>query len=126
VNVLVNDTPAAPDRHWAKLVLEQPGANREALGASLEVVAGSVKQRYPVNRGSSFLGSDDPRLHVGLGAATTFDVKVVWPGPQRETTTYTGLTSDRLWKLHREGARAEEVPMKTFAFALPPETQPGG
>jgi hypothetical protein len=129
VNVIVNDTPRAPDRNWAKLVLEQPGPNGEALGASLEVVAGDVRQRYPVSRGSSFLGSDDPRLNVGLGAATTFDVKVVWPGAKRETTTYTGLAAGRLWKLHREGGRAEELPLETFAFNLPPEPpgtqQPG-
>ena len=121
VNVIVNDTPDVPDRGWAKIVLEQPGPNREALGATFEVVAGDLTQRYPVNRGSSFLGSDDPRIHVGLGPATTFDVKVTWPGPRRETTTYRGLAARRLWKLHREGGRAEEVPLSTFAFALPPE-----
>jgi hypothetical protein len=128
-NLIVNDTAPSPDRNWAKLVLEQPGPNREAIGASLEVVAGPLRQRYPVVRGTSFLGSDDPRLNVGLGAATTFDVKVTWPGAKRESTTFTGLAAGRLWKLHRDGARAEEVPMKTFAFALPPEPpgtpQPG-
>jgi hypothetical protein len=34
---------------------------------------------------SSFLSSNDPRLHFGLGTATTADVDVYWPTGKKES-----------------------------------------
>jgi hypothetical protein len=95
--------------------------NREALGATLEVITPARTQVLPVIRASSFLGSNDPRNHVGLGAAETFDVRVTWPGLAREQTTFRGLAADRHWRLSRDGAKAEQVPLKSFDWGLPPE-----
>jgi hypothetical protein len=43
--------------------------------------------RYPiVNPGSSYLCSNDPRAHFGLGSATRADViRVLWPDGKAET-----------------------------------------
>lgn len=120
-NLLVNDTAPAPERNWAKIVLEQPGPNRDALGAVVEVHAAGKVQRLPVVRGRSFLGSDDPRVHVGLGPATTFEVRVVWPGLDRTPSVYPGLSAGKLWKLSRAAGEAQEQPLPTFAWTLPPE-----
>jgi hypothetical protein len=44
------------------------------------VAGGSVQIRDAI-RGSSFLSSQDPRLHFGLGAVTEVDtLEVRWPG----------------------------------------------
>jgi hypothetical protein len=118
-NLIVNDSAPGPDASWAKIVLRQPGLNRDALGANVVVTAGGVVQHFPVIRASSFLGSDDPRLHVGLGSAATFDVKVTWPGPERAQTTFTGLEAGRLHVLDRESGKAESQTMKTFAYPFP-------
>jgi hypothetical protein len=118
-NLIVNDSTPGPDASWAKIVLRQAGLNRDALGASVVVTAGKVVQHFPVIRASSFLGSDDPRLHVGLGNATTFDVKVTWPGAERAQTTFTGLEAGRLHVLDRESGRADSQTLKTFAYPFP-------
>lgn len=123
-DVLVNDTPPAAGRNWALLGLEQPGPNREALGATLEIRAGDLAWKQAVIRSWSFLGSNDPREHVGLGPATTFDVTVTWPGLERAQTTYRGLKAGTQWTLRREGGQAVEVPLKAFAWPLPPEVAP--
>lgn len=125
-DLILNVTPESDQRNWALLSLEQPGMNREALGARIDVTAGGRTQAYPVVRAWSFLGSNDPRIHAGLGAATTFDVKVTWPGLRRETSTFQGLAAGKHWVLKREAGpggktSAEALPLKTFAVPLPPE-----
>ncbi len=62
------------------LRLEGRGANRAAIGARVEVVVGErVHLRLP-GTGVSFLSSDDPRLHFGLGPAERIDaVRITWP-----------------------------------------------
>jgi hypothetical protein len=118
MNLLANESTPGPDAQWAKIVLRQPGLNRDALGATVEVTAGGVRQRFPVIRGTSFLGSDDPRLHVGLGAAGTFDVKVTWPGADRATTTFTGLSAGVLHVLDRQTGQAESRPLQSFGWPV--------
>jgi hypothetical protein len=117
-----NATPPSASRNWAKFVLRQPGKNREALGGSIAVTAGGRTQRFPVLRVSSFLGCDDPRIHVGLGAATTCDVKVAWPptgepGGERTTTEFHGLQAGRLWLLDRASGEAEALPLPKVTVA---------
>ena len=49
------------------------------------VDAGGRRQWHPVQRAYSFCASNDPRTHVGLGAATRVDsVEVRWPDGRRE------------------------------------------
>ena len=92
---------------WVKLALEQPGPNREGVGARLEVTTGERTQTFPVVRGSSFLGTDDPRVHVGLGTAATCDVEVVWPAPGAARVRYAGLAAGRLHLLRRDGSQEQ-------------------
>jgi len=120
-DLILNTTPPSPERAWAFVTLEQRGGNREALGAALEIRAGGRTWRQPVIRAASFLGSNDPRVHLGLGHAATFDVTVTWPGLERAKTTYPGLGAGKHWKLLREGGQAEEQPLRTFEVTLPPE-----
>jgi hypothetical protein len=113
--VLRNTSPQDEGDSWVKLSLRQPGGNREALGAIVEVSAPDGRTwRVPVIRQVSFLGCDDPRLHVGLGGAATCDVRVIWPGAERATTSFPGLAAGGHHLLDREGAEATRLPLPAF------------
>jgi hypothetical protein len=60
-----------------------------------------VVQVQEVLSGCSFLSSNDPRLHFGLGAATTADIEVRWPSGLVERIH--GAATNQLLTL-REGA----------------------
>ena len=113
---LRNDLPHTANRHWLKVGLRQPGRNLEAIGATVVVsTEGGPTQMFPVYRCQSFLGTDDPRIPVGVGAATRATVKVIWPGPAatRVTTTYPDLATDQAYELTPDG-KAKVVVLNTF------------
>jgi hypothetical protein len=58
-------------------------------------------QVQEVLSGCSFLSSNDPRLHFGLGPATTADIEVRWPAGLIEH--FHGAAANQLLTL-REGA----------------------
>jgi enediyne biosynthesis protein E4 len=63
-------------------------SNRSAAGARVRVTAGGVTQVREVKAGSSYLGQNDLRVHVGLGKATRIDrLDVRWPNGQTEVVT---------------------------------------
>jgi hypothetical protein len=65
--------------HWIKFKLTGTKSNRSAIGARLTVrYAGKVQVRELLSQ-SSYLSSNDPRVHFGLGSATSVDVEVRWP-----------------------------------------------
>jgi len=82
-SLLRNDAP--PGNHWIKIRLEGVQSNRSAIGSRVLVrYAGKVQAQCVVSQ-SSYLSSHDPRLHFGLGAATTADVEVHWPTGKMES-----------------------------------------
>ena len=71
-----------PDKnHWVGIALiGGPKSPRDAVGASVYVTAGGIRQRGDVMSGGSYESSNDQRLHFGLGQAATVDaVEVHWP-----------------------------------------------
>ena len=112
--LLLNTSQRGPAANWIKLSLAQPGGNREALGARVEVVAGGMSYVSQVVRQQSFLGCDDPRLHVGVGAAATCAVSVTWPGIEQATSEYKGLAVGAHYRLDRESGVAVRLEMPTF------------
>lgn len=70
--------------HWITLrVVEEHG--RDAIGAELTIATGSRKIRVDVRAAYSYLASNDPRVHVGLGSATRVEeVAVRWPDGRQE------------------------------------------
>jgi enediyne biosynthesis protein E4 len=71
-----------PDRHhWVELqLIGGPKSPRDAVGATAYLKAGGIRQRQDVLSGGSYLSSNDPRLHFGLGdAAHIDDVEIHWP-----------------------------------------------
>jgi hypothetical protein len=74
-----NRSPAA-GRSWIGIRLEQPGANRAAIGALVELHAeGLPVQRRRVRTASSLLSASPSRAQFGLGPATKAAVRVTWP-----------------------------------------------
>ena len=61
-------------------------SNRDGLGTRLTVTAGGRTQVREIKSGSSYLGQNDLRAHVGLGEAARVDrIDVRWPAGQTES-----------------------------------------
>ena len=71
---------AAPLGSWVQVALHLPGANRDAVGAVLEVRRGTAVERREVSVGGGHAGGQLGWLHLGLGDADTVRIRVIWPG----------------------------------------------
>ena len=72
---------------WLSISLDGSGANRDALGAVVEVEAGG-RRLVRFHHGAQFLGQSLAPVHVGLGGAEAVDrVTVRWPGGEVEEVT---------------------------------------
>jgi hypothetical protein len=93
----------SPDKnHWLELKLVGgPKSPRDAVGATVYVTANGMKQRGDVLSGGSYLSSNDPRPHFGLGQATAVDaIEVHWPSGKVEHFTVPGV--DRIVTITEE------------------------
>ncbi|MCI0459223.1 MAG: CRTAC1 family protein [Gemmataceae bacterium] len=77
----------APDRGHGLLVRAiDPALRRDAYGAEVTVRAGGRRWMQWINPGYSYLCSNDPRAHFGLGPVGHIDaIDVLWPDGTRET-----------------------------------------
>lgn len=83
---------------WVQMALEMPGANRQAVGAWIEVkLADGRVQSREVTVGGGHVGGVLGWHHFGLGAAEGTEVRVRWPdgtvGP------WQALAADAFWTL---------------------------
>ncbi len=86
--------------HWLMVRALDPARKRDAYGARVTVEAGSRRFVGLVNPGSSYLCSNDPRVHFGLGPAARVDaIRVLWPDGQAET--FPGQEADRVITLRK-------------------------
>ena len=66
--------------NWVGLLLRGTVSNRDAIGAHVQLFAGGRRQVRDILCGSSFLSSEDRRVHFGLGETAAIDsIKVRWP-----------------------------------------------
>lgn len=72
------DRPA-PMGGWAALRLRQDGANRDAIGAWLEIRTGDQTVQREVTIGGGHLGGQLGWIHLGLGPASGTEVRARWP-----------------------------------------------
>ena len=93
--LLINRTPNAG--HAVLIALQGSAkSNRSGIGARVTVKAGSLMQFQEERGGGSYLSSNDPRLHFGLGAAKTIDtIEIVWPDGKKESAGH--LPADFLY-----------------------------
>jgi hypothetical protein len=91
----------APHRgHWliVRALLDERHGHRDAYGAEITVVAGRWRWERLVNPGSSYLSSNDPRAHFGLGDAARVDeIRVLWPDGKKES--FAGRAADQAIEL---------------------------
>ena len=77
--VLLRNVSPEPG-HWIRVRLRQAGTNTRALGARIEVRAGSLVQTAQMGTEGSYLSQSDGVLHFGLGDATLVDeLTIEWP-----------------------------------------------
>ncbi len=91
-SLLRNDCPK--ENHWLKVRLEGTKSNRSAIGARVIVRYGDKVQAQAVLSQASYMSSNDPRLHFGLGAEKIADIEVHWPSGLVEK--YPAQASNRL------------------------------
>jgi hypothetical protein len=67
--------------HWVELkLIGGPKSPRDAVGATVYLSAGGMRQRGDVISGGSYASSNDLRVHFGIGAAAAVDnVEIHWP-----------------------------------------------
>ncbi len=96
IDVVINNAVGAPvllrnvnpdHHHWVELQLVGgPGSPRDAVGSTVYLTAGGIRQRSDVLSGGSYLSSNDFRVHFGLGDSGTVDsLEIHWPDGASET-----------------------------------------
>ena len=83
IDVVLNNLDSSPtllrnvnpdQHHWIEFrLIGGAGKPRDAVGAAVFVTTGKITQRGDVLSGGSFASSNDPRVHFGLGGATSID-----------------------------------------------------
>jgi hypothetical protein len=106
--LLRNDAPAG--NHWLKLRLKGTKSNRSAIGARVLVRYGGKVQVQCVTSQSSYVSSNDPRLHFGLGAATTADIEVYWPSGATEI--HSAVRANQFLALKEGSGAAQSEPKR--------------
>jgi hypothetical protein len=92
---------AVPERgHWLGVRAIDPALRRDAFGAEIMVHAGDFRCLRLINPGSSYLCSNDPRAHFGLGRRDWVDrIEVVWPDGLEES--FSGRAVDQYTELRK-------------------------
>jgi enediyne biosynthesis protein E4 len=91
IDVVINNIDGVPvllrnvnpdHHHWVELkLIGGPKSPRDAVGATVYLTAGGIRQREDVLSGGSYLSSNDMRVHFGLGDVQRVDlVEIHWPG----------------------------------------------
>jgi hypothetical protein len=98
----------APNRgHWLIIRAVYPALKRDAYGAEITVVAGRLHWKRWINPGFSYLCSNAPRAHFGLGPAAQVDtITVLWPDGVAEV--FPGQPADRMIVLRKGEGRAAD------------------
>jgi hypothetical protein len=80
-----SDRAQGTQRNWLTVrALTGPG-KRDAIGARITVTGGGRTQIGEVTPGASFLATNDPRVHFGLGDASRVErLTIRWPDGRTE------------------------------------------
>jgi enediyne biosynthesis protein E4 len=89
----------SPKAHWLMLRAFDPALNRDAYGAKITVSCDGKNLTRWVNPGYSYLSSNDPRVHFGLGSATSAEIHIEWPDGKKES--FGSVRADQILTLHK-------------------------
>jgi hypothetical protein len=93
----------APNRgNWLMIRAVDPKKKRDAYGAEVTVKVGKRSWVRQINPASSYLSSNDPRAHFGLGDVKHVDaITIRWPDGECETEEFKGVDTNQAIELHR-------------------------
>lgn len=90
--------------NWLVIKAVDPALKRDAVGAKVAVKIGEREIHRLLAPGYSFLCSNDPRVHFGLGTSTSVDrIVVTWPDSTRET--FPGIKANQFITLNKGHAQ---------------------
>lgn len=64
---------------WIQVKLQQPGPNRDTIGAWIEMRRGEQVMRREISVGGGHASGQLGWSHFGLGDATDAEMRVIWP-----------------------------------------------
>jgi hypothetical protein len=128
IDVVVNNMDGVPvllrnvnadHHHWVELKLVGgPKSPRDAIGATIYLIADGMRQRADVLSGGSYLSSNDLRVHFGIGdAGDAGTAEIHWPGGKKEMVRLPAV--DRIYTIEEgqgiTGALCGSGPCETDA-----------
>jgi hypothetical protein len=103
----------APHWLWVRLILPERGG-RDAIGAEMVVYGGGKEWRRQLQPAFSYLCSNEPAAHVGLGDLERFDrIEVRWPDGAAEG--FPGGAANRRLILRRGDGQSIETEARSSA-----------
>jgi hypothetical protein len=97
-----------PMGNWLAVQLAQPGPNRNAIGAWIEVRVGDAILRRELTSGGGHIGGQQGPIHFGLGPAGEAQVRVQWP--DGETGPWLHVTANAFAVIERGAGEAHPRP----------------
>ena len=108
IDVIINQIDGPPvllrnvnpdHHHWVELKLIGGSRSpRDAVGATVYLTANGMRQRQDVISGGSYVSTNDPRPHFGLGDATDAGTaEIHWPSGAKETIKLSAV--DRIYTI---------------------------
>lgn len=94
--------------HWLQLQLADPGPNRNAVGAWIEIRCDERVARQEVTVGGGHAGGQAGWLHVGLGDAAAAEIRVTWP--DGEVGPWQPVDADGFYRVERGGEPVRWTP----------------
>ena len=86
-------------------------SNRSAIGARVRATIGARTLVRELTSGSSYLGQNDPRVHLGLGAALLIDrLEIRWPSGKTESIN--NVASNQIITIREGAGIVERSPLR--------------
>ena len=90
--------------HWIMFDLRGAGPNRFAYGAQIFAKSGEQVWKAQVSPSSSYLSTEDPRVHLGLGPVDRLDtVTIHWPSGTEQTLR--DVAADQIHRIEEPSSR---------------------
>jgi hypothetical protein len=88
--------------YWLAIDVRQAGPNRNAIGGWLEARIGDLTGRRELTIGGGHAGGQLGPVHLGLGPATSAEVRITWP--DGEVGPWQRIDADAAWIVERGAA----------------------
>jgi len=93
--------------HWVMFKVTDKASKRETIGSRVVVTTGELRQVREVRRAVGIYSASDPRVHFGVGSATSIDrVEVKWS--DGSVSSFEKVAADQHYVIDRDGTLQEE------------------